>query len=145
MVCVDIDQMQGRAPRLIDQLIETRLAHQSTVAIQELMRAVRFLNPEDPRTAPAVQAITDQIQAMPEQRVFTPDADPTGRAALLAGVLPHLQGDARDAKLQALSDCVLCLQAQRLGLTVLTANAAAFDLLLQLVRAGRMLFYRTGV
>jgi hypothetical protein len=37
---------------------------------------------------------------------------------------------------------VLFLQAQKLGLTVLTANIGDFDVLLQLVRAGRVLFYR---
>ena len=33
-------------------------------------------------------------------------------------------------------------EAQKLGFTVLTANVADFDVLLQLVPAGRALFYR---
>jgi len=41
-----------------------------------------------------------------------------------------------------LQDCVLFLQAQKLGFTVLTANVSDFDLLLQLLPAGRALFYR---
>lgn len=36
----------------------------------------------------------------------------------------------------------LFLQAQKLGFTVLTANIADFDYLLQLVPTGRVLFYR---
>jgi hypothetical protein len=35
-------------------------------------------------------------------------------------------------------------QAQKLGFTVLTANLADFDILLQLQPAGRALFYRRG-
>jgi len=42
----------------------------------------------------------------------------------------------------ALQDCVLFLQAQKLGFTFLTGNIRDFDYLLQLVPAGRALFYR---
>ena len=129
---------------IVEQLIDTRQVNHSTVAIQELMHTIGVLDPDDPRTAAVVEAVTGQIQAMPEHRVFTPDAEVLGRAALLAGILSRLQGYARDAKLKALQDCVLFLQAQKLGFAVLTANLAEFDLLLQLVPTGRVLFYRAG-
>ena len=143
--CVYIDQMQGRAPALVEQLIDTRQVNHSMVAIQELMHTIGVLDPDDPRTGAVVEAVTGQIQAMPEHRVFVPDAEVLGRAALLAGILSRLQGYARDARLKALQDCVLFLQAQKLGFAVLTANLAEFDLLLQLVPSGRVLFYRAGV
>lgn len=142
--CVYVDQMQGRAPALVEQLIDIRQVNHSTVAIQELMHIVGVLDPDDPRTAAVVEAVGGQIEAMPEHRVFAPDAEVLGRAALLAGILSRLQGYARDAKLKALQDCVLFLQAQKLGFAVLTANVAEFDLLLQLVPTGRVLFYRAG-
>ena len=142
--CVYIDQMQGRAPRLVEHLVDTRQVNHSTVAIQELMHTVGVLDPADQRTLAAVEAVRGQIEAMPEHRIFAPDAEVLGRAALLAGILARLQGYARDARLKALQDCVLFLQAQKLGVTVLTANAAEFALLLQLVPTGRVLFYRTG-
>jgi hypothetical protein len=41
-----------------------------------------------------------------------------------------------------LQDSVLFLQAQNLGFSVLTANVSDFDYLLQLIPAGRVLFYR---
>jgi hypothetical protein len=142
--CVYIDQMQGRAPTLIEQLIDTRQVNHSTVVIQELMHTLAVLDPDDPRTAAVVEAVTDHIQAVPEHRVFAPDAEVLGRAALLAGILSRLQGYARDARLKALQDCVLFLQAQKLGFAVLTANLTEFDFLLQLVPTGRILFYRSG-
>jgi hypothetical protein len=37
---------------------------------------------------------------------------------------------------------VLFLQAQKLGLVVLTANISDYDMLLQLIPTGRALFYR---
>ena len=65
-----------------------------------------------------------------------------GRAALLSGILCRLQGYEKDSKLRALQDCVLFLQAQKLGLVALTANVSDYDVLLQLLPTGRALFYR---
>ena len=137
--------MQGRAPALVERLIDTRQVNHSTVAIQELMHTIGVLDPDDPRTAGVVNAVTRQIQAMHEHRVFTPDADVLGRAALLACILSRVQGYARDARLKALQDCTLFLQAQKLGFTVLTANLAGFNRLLQISPTGRFLFHRVDV
>jgi hypothetical protein len=142
--CVYIDQMQARAPALVEQLIGARQVNHSMVAVRELMHVIGVLDPDDLRTAAVVDAVTGQIQAMPEHRVFTPDAEVLGRAALLAGILARLQGYARAARLKALQDCILFLQARKLGFAVLTANLAEFDLLLQLVPTGRVVFYRAG-
>ncbi len=140
--CVYIDQMQARAPEILDRLIEGRQVNHSTVAIQELMHSVGVLDPNDFRTAGVIEVIGSQIEAMPVYRVFAPDADVLGRAALLAGILSRLQSYTNDNRLRTLHDCVLFLQAQKLGFTVLTGNIRDFDYLLQLVPAGRVLFYR---
>ncbi len=140
--CVYIDQMQGRAPEIVGGLIDGRQINHSTVAIQELMHTVGVLDPKDFRTAGVIEVIGSQIKAMPVHRVFAPDADVLGRAALLAGILCRLQSYTGDSRLRALQDCVLFLQAQKLGFTVLTGNIGDFDYLLQLVPVGRVLFYR---
>jgi hypothetical protein len=140
--CVYIDQMQDRSPQILDDLIMRRQVNHSTVAIQELMHTVGALSPSDRRTAAVVAEIGRQIRAMPPHRVFAPDTEVLGRAALLSGILCRLQGYEKDDRLRALQDCVLFLQAQRLGLAVLTANVGDYDILLQLIPAGRTLFYR---
>ncbi|AMK25246.1 MULTISPECIES: type II toxin-antitoxin system VapC family toxin [unclassified Sphingobium] len=142
--CVYIDQMQGHAPSVVERLIDTRQVNHSTVAIQELMHSAGALDPKDKRTGPVITIIRKQIEAMPAHRVFTPDAEILGRAALLAGMLSRLQGYARHQRLKALQDCTLFLQAQKLGFTVVTGNIIEFDLLLQLVPTGRVLMYRSG-
>ena len=142
--CVYIHQMQGRLPAPIEQLIEVRQINHSAIALQELMHTAGVLNPADARTAAAVAAIRTLVQAMPDHRLFTPDADVLGRAALLAGTLCRLQGYGRDQRLRVLQDATLFLQAHKLGLTVLTANLGDFDFLQQLVPAGRVLFYRAA-
>lgn len=143
--CVYIDQMQARAPVLVEQLVDTRHVNHSSVALQELLHTVGVLNPEDPRTAGVISSVRVQVEAMPDHRVFTPDADLLGRAALLAGMLCRLQGYARDTRFKALQDATLFLQAHKLGFTVLTANIIEFDYMLQLVPTGRVLFYRKDV
>jgi hypothetical protein len=140
--CVYIDQMQDRSPQVLDDLIAQRQVNHSTVAIQELMHTVGVLNPSDQRTADVIAEIGKQIRAMPSHRIFAPDIDVLGRAALLSGILCRLQGYQKDSKLRALQDCVLFLQAQKLGLVVLTANVGDYDILLQLIPEGRALFYR---
>lgn len=140
--CVYIDQMQDRSPRLLNDLIAQREVNHSTVAIQELMHSIGALNPSDARTAGAVAEIGKQIKAMPPHRIFAPDIEVLGRAALLSGILCRLQSYEKDGKLRALQDCVLFLQARKLGLAVLTANAGDYDILLQLIPMGRALFYR---
>lgn len=127
---------------MVEELVCTRQVNHSTIAIQELTHTVGVLDPGDPRTAAAISQVRAQIEAMPEHRVFTPDAEVLGRAALLAGMLSRLQGYAQSARQKALHDCVLFLQAQKLGFAVLTANVAEFDLLLQLIPTGRVLLYR---
>ena len=141
--CVYIDQMQDRSPQILDDLIAQRQVNHSTVAIQELMHTVGVLNPSDARTATVIDVIGKQIRAIPPHRIFAPDAEILGRAALLSGILCRLQGYEKDGKLRALQDCVLFLQAQKLGLVVLTANVGDYDILLQLIPAGRVLFYRS--
>lgn len=139
--CVYIDQMQGKAPQLVEQLVEARQVHHSTIAIQELLHTVGVLDPDDRRTKGVIKVIQRQIEAMPDHRVCVPDADVLGRAAILAGILARLQGYSGDARLRVLHDCVLFLQAQKLGFTVLTANVADFDYMLQMIPAGRVMFY----
>jgi hypothetical protein len=140
--CVYIDQMQDRSPEVLDDLIAQRQANHSSVAIQELMHAVGVLSPSDARTAGVIAEIGKQIKAMPPHRIFVPDMEVLGRAALLSGILCRLQGYEKDGRLRALQDCVLFLQAQQLGLVVLTANVSDYDILLQLIPTGRALFYR---
>lgn len=120
-----------------------RQVNHSTVAIQELMHTVAVLDPSDARTAAGIEVIGKQIRAMPPHRIFAPDTEVLGRGALLSGILCRLQGYEKDGKLRALQESVLFLQAQKLGLVVLTANVGDYDILLQLIPAGRALFYRS--
>ena len=140
--CCYIDQIKGKAPAIVERLLDIRVVNHSMIAVQELMVAVGALDADDPRSAAAVAAIGRVVRGIPGHRLFAPDADVLGRAAVYAGILARIQGYANDARLKALHDAVLFLQAEKLGLTLLTANAAEFDVLLQIRPAGRVLLYR---
>ncbi|HTW72183.1 MAG TPA: hypothetical protein VME47_20040 [Acetobacteraceae bacterium] len=140
--CVYIDQLQGRAPAIVPAIIQARQTNHSSVALQELMHTVGVLDPGDARSRAAIAAIRGLVRSMPPHRTFSPDVDVLGRAALLSGMVCRLQGYSHDRKLSALHDCVLFLQAHKLGVAVLTANVADFDILHQLMPAGRVLYYR---
>jgi hypothetical protein len=140
--CVYIDGLQGRGPDIVADLFDLRLVNHSTVAVQELMHTVGVLNPQHPGTKTAIRQIANTIKAMHPHRTFEPDTDVLGKAALLSGILCRLQGYRNDARFRAVQDCILFLQAQKLGFNVLTANVSDFDYLLQLIPAGRALFYR---
>ncbi|MCJ2104117.1 DNA-binding protein [Methylobacterium sp. E-041] len=141
--CVYIDQMQGRAPAIVADLLAIRLVNHSTVAVQELMHTVGALDPGDARTEGAVAAIEAAIDAMPAHRLFVPDADILAQAAVYAGILARVQGYGRDERMKALHDCVLFVQAMKHGVAVLTRNVREFDALLQMRADGRVLFCRT--
>ena len=140
--CVYIDQMQGKAPKILEDLLTVRSVNHSTVAMQELMHSVGVLDPDDVRSKRAIAGIESIITAMPPHRVFTPDVGVLAGATVYSGMLCRAQRYAKDDRMRALHDCTLFLQALKLGLCVLTRNVTDFDFLLQLRPEGRVLFYR---
>ncbi|WP_266031619.1 type II toxin-antitoxin system VapC family toxin [Brucella intermedia] len=140
--CVYIDQMQGKLPDEIEEFLSKRHSYHSSVAVQELAHSMGALDPNDPRTAHVQKVISDTIESMTEHRTSVPDIDVLGRAAILNGVICRLQHYSDDQKRKCLQDCTLFLQGLKGGLVILTRNVKDFDMCLQLVPAGRVLFYR---
>jgi len=139
---VYIDRLQGRLPQMVKDLLETRLIQHSTVCMQELMYPIGRLDPRDERTAATTEAIGRAVRLMQSHRLVAPDPDMAGRGALMGGVLSRIRNYERGDTLRAVNDCILFLQAAKLGLTLLTRNISDFDYLLQMMPAGRVLFYR---
>jgi hypothetical protein len=138
---VYIDQMQGRSPQILDDLIAQRQVNHSTVAMQKLMHTIGVLNPtrvSRPSWTWSVSRLEQcsRIASLHRTRRFWD-------ALRCCGTLCRLQGYEREGKLRACKDCALFLQAQKLGLVVLTANVGDHDVLLQLIPTGRTLFYRS--
>jgi hypothetical protein len=139
---VYIDELQGRTPQNIHDLVRLRQINHSTVALAEMLHTLGRLDPLHPDTTMAANQIATLLGAIRPHRLFQPDADIVGRAAILAGVLCRIQNYAKDDRLRALNDCTVFLQAQKLGYSVLTRNIRDYDYLLQLMPQARVLLYR---
>jgi len=129
---VYIDRMQGNAPT---SSRDSWTCGQSTTAPS---RSSNYAHRRPPRS----RAWGNPLCRDPDQEgpsghagtsaVRTGYRDPA-RAAALAGILARTQGYAAGARLRALHDCVLFLQALKLGFTILTRNIKDYDFLLQMV------------
>jgi hypothetical protein len=117
----------GAGAEVIQGLVDLRTVNHSTIAVVELMNTVGRLDPIHGEPAAVVTQIRSAIQGMPGHRLSKPDAETLGRAAVLAGILSRTQGYASDDRLRALHNCVLFLQALKLGFTVLTRNTKDYD------------------
>ncbi len=140
--CVYIDELQGRAPDTVTTLLRVRTLNHSSVALAEMMHLFGRLDPADARTEATLTEIAGILRRIPSHRLHEADADTMAGAGVLAGILCRLNGYQNDRKQKALHDCIIFLQARKRGFSVLTRNVADFDLLLQMVPDGRVLFYR---
>ena len=141
---VYIDILQGKAPAAIDDLLRYRSIFHSAVCLAELTHVFGRLDPEDPRTAKTLATVAGVIEDdIPRHRLFAPDTRTWGEAGMLAGkVLRSAElPKGRGLERKLLNDCLIYLQARRIGAAVLTRNRRDFDFLNQLVPTGAAIFY----
>jgi predicted nucleic acid-binding protein len=141
--CVYIDAAAHRLPIEVANLVRSRVSYHSMVCAAELTYALGVLDPKDPRTkqqGKVLAEILDRIAAT--GRTIPPHETDWAAAGVMAGILSRSQSYATDQKRKALADCLVFLSALRLGLTLLTANLAEFDLLQQILPEARVAFYR---
>ena len=141
---VYIDVLQGRTPAEVDDLLRLRSVFHSAVCLAELTHAFGRLDPKNPRSGKALTAIAGLIEAdIPRHRLFAPDVQTWGEAGMLVGKALRLAslpaGKGLESKL--LDDCLIYLQARRVGAAVLTRNRRDFDFLNQLEPTGAAIFY----
>ncbi len=138
---VYIDVLQGRAPRQVESLLVARSTNHCAHCLAELLHAFGRLNPADPRTAPYLRRITQVTAAIPAHRLASAGVGVVTEAGILAGLLCRLGDLQPGSEVAAMNDATIYLQALSEGQTVLTRNIRDFDLLNQIVPAGRVLFY----
>ncbi len=137
---VYLDVLQGRSPADLDRLLTYRLCHHSATCLAELTHAFGRLDPKHATTEHALEVIAD----IPAHRLHAPDTATWGQAGILAGLLFRMSGlpKGEGHERRFLNDALIFLQSRQLGASVLTGNVRDFDLLSQLVPAGRVVVYR---
>ncbi|MER9868970.1 hypothetical protein NKJ35_17605 [Mesorhizobium sp. M0136] len=140
---VYLDVLQGRTPKVVDDLLTYRLCQHSAVCLAELSHLFGRLDPAHPTTKSVLKVVAGTIEDIPVHRLHAPDATAWGRAGMLAGPLFRLsrlpKGEGHERRF--LNDALIFHQAGLLGATVLTGNVRDFDYLNQLVPSVRVIFY----
>jgi predicted nucleic acid-binding protein len=138
---VYVDILQGRFPKAGEIAIRAAEAWHSTVTEAELIAPCGFLNPDHPDTAQTIKQINAVIERRPAHRTVAPDREIWIVAGILSGMMARLQGYGRADRRRVLNDALIFATGRKHGMTVLTRNAADFDLLQQLDPSGRVVFY----
>jgi predicted nucleic acid-binding protein len=138
---VYIDRLQGKISAELRQFLEEGAYEHSSIAFQEMMVSIGTLSPNDPRTQNTVERFCAIAASVNPARIHVPDVQVCIEGALLAGTLARIQGYDKEHRFRAVNDCTLFLQSQKLGTTLLTRNYADFDILLQMIPSGRVVFY----
>ena len=139
---VYIDILQKRFPETGKATLRAVDAWHSPVTEAELASGVGLLDPSHPKTRELIDEIAGVLDHRPAQRTIAPDAMVWREAGILSGILARLQCFDKNQRRRLLNDALLFVTARRHGCTLLTRNVSDFDLMQQLVPAGRVLFYR---
>jgi len=138
---VYIDILQAQFPGNGEWALQAADAWHSTVTESELAASCGLLDPRHPDTKMIIERIAATLARRPAHRTIAPDREIWQRAGVLSGTLARLQQYTKAEQRRVLNDALIFSTARKHGLTVLTRNVRDFDLLQQIDRAGRVLFY----
>jgi predicted nucleic acid-binding protein len=136
-----IDLLQGRLPLHLHPFTVGGRAWHSAVSLGEVAFSLGKLDPQHPGTKAVVQKIVSLLERAPADRTLIPDRTDWREASIACGILARTQGHSRAEHRRLLNDCLIFFSALRHGCAVLTRNIADFDLLLQLMPQGNVVFY----
>jgi predicted nucleic acid-binding protein len=141
---VYIDLGRSRFPKDLDELLAQQNPWHSTVVESELVYLCGRLDPLHPGTATVIREIGAIVDHWPPTRILTPDREIWREAAILTGILSRLHRTNDEDRGRTMNDALIFLSALKHGCAVLSRNVRDFDLLMQLVPAGRAVFYHVN-
>lgn len=139
---VYIDGLHRKFPETLEPWFRVCEDWHSPVTEAELAYACGRLDPRHPDTANTLGAIKEVIENRPDNRILEVDREIWQEAAVLCGILVRLQQHEKSETSRLLNDALIFFTGLRNDCTVLTRNVRDFDLMLQVVPSGRVLFYQ---
>jgi predicted nucleic acid-binding protein len=136
-----IDMLQGRIPDDLQPFTVGGRAWHSAISLGEVAFSLGKLDPRHPGTKTVAQQIVSILERASAERTLVPDRNDWREASIACGVLARTQSHSRAEHRRLLNDCLIFFSAIRHGCAVLTRNIADFDLLLQLMPQGKVVFY----
>lgn len=138
---VYIDQIQGRMRPAIMELIASREIYHGAPALAELALTLGHLNPNDRRTASAIDPLLDVLESLKPIRIVAPDETLWVEAAIVAGILARTQHIPKEDRRKFLNDALLYLMAEQSGFALVSRNVRDLDLLMQIRPGVDVLLY----
>jgi predicted nucleic acid-binding protein len=141
---VYIDQLNGRLPAPVRNLLNRSVINHSAVAVTELAHPFGRLDPHHSDTAANLDLIRTVIALIPPNRLLTPTLHAAVQAGVVTGIVARRLGLPKSDTQPMLNDATLFFHALETGSVLLTGNVKDLDLIQQLVPAGRgrVLYYR---
>jgi len=138
---VYIDQLKGKLPRSIIDLVASRTILHGAPALAELAVTIGALEPADRRTQASLIPIVETLTRINPSRIIAPNYEVWLEAAVMAGILARTQAIPRQDRRKFLNDTLLFLQAADAGAVMVSRNSRDLDLLLQLKPQVAVLLY----
>jgi predicted nucleic acid-binding protein len=141
---VYIDQLNGRLPAAVRNLLVRSVINHSAVAVTELAHPFGRFDPAHANTTANLDLIRSVIALIPQNRLLTPSLQAAVQAGVVSGIVARRLGLPKTDAQPMLNDAILFFHALETGSVLLTGNVKDLDLIQQLVPAGRgrVLFYR---
>jgi predicted nucleic acid-binding protein len=131
----------GTLPSPAETLVDRGLLFHCSVCVSELTTGVSNADPSHPGWKTLRDHYKALIATFPPTRILTPDPQVWAEAGLIAGTLARTQNFQRYQRKECLNDALIFLTATKAGLPVLTADKNGFDLIQQLMPAGRFIYF----
>ncbi|HEY1935494.1 MAG TPA: hypothetical protein VGG99_26085 [Acetobacteraceae bacterium] len=138
---VYLHEVAGRLPNVATGLLDRALRFHSSLCIAEVVIGLSKLHPDSANFVPAWAYFERLFEAVPASRVLHASPATLAEAGAVCGILARVQNFARDQLNVFFNDAVVYLTAARMGVPVLTANRADFDLIQQVVGHGNFIYY----
>ena len=128
-------------PAAVATLLARNVILHSAIACAELAVSIGHLDPAHPQTAAHRAPMVETLSRMAPGRIIAPSADAWTEAALIAGILARIQGDARESRRALFHDALMLLTAREAGATLISRNHHHIDLLLRFRPDATVLLY----
>ena len=120
-------------------IVDAALLFHNTVSLAELATGIGNSDPAHPRWGKQRDHYVTILDAIPANRILSPDADIWVAAGIIAGTLARTQGFQPHQRNRCLNDALIFLTAARSGIPVLTGDRDDFDLIQQVAGEGRFI------
>jgi predicted nucleic acid-binding protein len=138
---VYIRNLAGTLPVAVTALLDDALLWHSSVCLGEITAGLAHYDPAARDWRRVRRHYGAIFAAIPDSRIVTPDHGDWELAGLVAGTLARTQDFQPRQRKDCLNDALIFLSAAKLGVPVLTANRAEFDLIQQIAPGGSFLHY----